>query len=358
MERNNNIIWDKIGHDIDKQDSIETILSKSGMDFEVESGKMYVSFIPENSIVERLLTGYKISDKDGNHIKNIKHKGAEVPGIYATYRTDTYDVLGVVGSRYEIVQNREVIEFFINIINNLDIDEKDVIIRKAGILYKGAQIFLIAELPGYKIGEDDIEKYLVFMSSHDGSKSIMVCFTDIRICCSNAINIVFSSAKNRISCKHTQNVRNVMNIAENIIHESTEYSKFIKKQLEYFQTITLSESEICYLTASLIWNDKQVDYLEKLGYDFKQVNRDIISSKSINKYNDIIRTIYLGIGQETGIYDNTLYWWYNGITSYINNYMSYKSEEDRFSSIFDGSSSKLSQKAYNLCVEFVNLMRD
>ena len=44
----------------------------------------------------------------------------------------------------------------------------------------------------------------------------------------------------------------------------------------------------------------------------------------------------------------TALWLYNGITSYINNGINYKSNEDKFNSIMDGVGAKLNQKSYNL----------
>lgn len=346
-------VWSKLGVNIKKEDTIDELLRKTGMDFEVELGDMYTKFIPEGYEVERVKDGYKLHGEGNRNGTVIPDKGALVPGIYSTYRTDTFDVLGVVGSRYEVIQNREVMEFFMNIINNLDIPAEDVKLDKAGVLYKGAQLFMSVRLPNYKIGNDDIAKYLLFVSSHDGSKSISVCFTDVRIHCSNMLNSVISNSTNKVSIKHTINARSVLNISENIIHKSTEYSKAIKKELEYHQTIWLEDYDVRYLTSCLIWKAKQIEYLESIDYNQNDINTDIISTRSFNKYKDIINTINTGVGQD-GEYVNTLYWWYNGVLCYINHTMSYKSDEDKFTSITEGTSNKFGQKAYELCVEYCN----
>jgi hypothetical protein len=42
----------------------------------------------------------------------IVYSEIEVPDYYATIRTDTEQVLGVVGKEYKVVQNTEVFSFF------------------------------------------------------------------------------------------------------------------------------------------------------------------------------------------------------------------------------------------------------
>src|SRR6266498_3473353 len=66
----------------------------------------------------------------------------EVPNYYATIRTDTDQVLGVVGKDYEIVQNKDAFTFF------------DAIVGGEGIRYEtagalGERIFITAKLPDY-----------------------------------------------------------------------------------------------------------------------------------------------------------------------------------------------------------------
>src|SRR6266498_1495706 len=81
----------------------------------------------------------------------------EVPNYYATIRTDTDQVLGVVGKDYEIVQNKDAFTFFDAIVSG-----DGIMYETAGALGKGERIFITAKLQDYiKVGSDDlIEKYL------------------------------------------------------------------------------------------------------------------------------------------------------------------------------------------------------
>lgn len=342
-------VWDNIGCPIDRKDTIDDILVKTGMDFEVNLGRMYTTFVPKGCSYHKHDGIYDINDENGNYIRSIDRISEEITSLYSTFRVDTSKLLGIVGTKYEVVQNREILEFFIDIINNIGINEKDITIKRGGILYDGKQVFLVAQLPSYTIGDDNIEKYILFRSSHDGSVPISICFTDVRVWCANMINTVFANSHNKISVKHTRNARNTLAIAENIIHESTEYSKIVKETLEEFQNVGVDEDDVLYLTAQLIWNDKQIEYLKQNNYQLKGVNSDIISTRSYNKFQDILNCIYNGIGQDSK-YVQTMYWWYNGVTSYTTHVMEYKSNDDKFCSLTDGSSNRLAQKAYSIAV--------
>src|SRR5476651_811071 len=83
----------------------------------------------------------------------------DVPDQYATVRTDTDEVLGVVGKDYEVVQNVNAFEFFDSLIGG----KNGVLYETAGALGKGERIFITAKLPDYiRVGRDDlIEQYLV-----------------------------------------------------------------------------------------------------------------------------------------------------------------------------------------------------
>lgn len=107
-----------------------------------------------------------------------------VPDFYANVRTDTSDVLGVVGKDYRIVQNSEAFAFFDSIVGGKD----GILYETAGALGKGERIFITAKLPDYiRVGRNDcIEKFIFLTTSHDGYGSITAAFTPVRVVCQNS----------------------------------------------------------------------------------------------------------------------------------------------------------------------------
>ena len=85
-------------------------------------------------------------------------------GYKANIRDTDNKVLGVVSDRYRVVQNAEAFAFTDALLG------EGVKYETAGSLQEGRRIWLLAKLPDrYIIEGEQIEPYLVFSSSHDGS---------------------------------------------------------------------------------------------------------------------------------------------------------------------------------------------
>ena len=63
---------------------------------------------------------------------------------YATLRTDTCDILGVVNESYEPVQNIDAFTFF-----DTPVADHEATYETAGVLGKGECVWLLAKLPGH-----------------------------------------------------------------------------------------------------------------------------------------------------------------------------------------------------------------
>ncbi len=89
--------------------------------------------------------------------------GIPIPSRKAVVRTDTNDVLGVVGNSYVPVQNRQAFGFLDAIAA-----EGGIRYHTAGALRRGERIWLLGKLPGsirVKNSEDVTEKYLLLSNS-------------------------------------------------------------------------------------------------------------------------------------------------------------------------------------------------
>jgi phage/plasmid-like protein (TIGR03299 family) len=111
--------------------------------------------------------------------------------LWTTVRADTGDVLGIVGDRYEPIQNRDAFAFLDTLI-----DSGDAIIETTGSLGRGELAWILARLPGFiKVhGNDIVNKYLLLSNCHDGRSPVRVNLTPVRAVCNNTLTAALQGA--------------------------------------------------------------------------------------------------------------------------------------------------------------------
>lgn len=114
----------------------------------------------------------------------------------------TVQHLGMVGSRYKPLQNREAFEWF-----QPWLDTKEVAIETAGSLRGGKLVWVLAKLNRDNIilpGGDEISKYLMLSTSHDGTEATRIGFTPVRIVCANTLRAAHQDqASKLLRVRHT-----------------------------------------------------------------------------------------------------------------------------------------------------------
>ena len=144
--------------------------------------------------------------------------GFLISGYRANVRLQDDKILGVVTERYKVVQNREAFAFTDQLL------ESGVRYETAGSLQGGRKTWLLARLPEkYIINGDQIMPYLVFSNTHDGSGSIKIAMTPIRVVCNNTLNLALRSADRIWSANHTGNMEVKMEDARETLFRAEDY---------------------------------------------------------------------------------------------------------------------------------------
>ena len=252
-----------------------------------------------------------------------------IDGKFATYRSDTKQVLGTVGNRYEIVQNWDAFKFFDSITG-----AKEAIYETAGALGNGEKIFITAKMPGYiRInGTDDISvQFVILTNTHDGSGSIIAGVTPVRIVCSNTLNAALKGLKNRISIRHTSNVNARLEEAHKLMGISNEYITQV--------------NELFNVTAKKIIDDKTAKRIIEQVFQSEKTD-----SKRVENIREAVWVSYqAGIGQEKIL--GTGWGLYNGFTHYLDHVRNYRDEDVKFESIISGDSALKANKALELILQ-------
>src|SRR5690348_3272165 len=155
--------WHGLGQIVQDCPTSDKAIQLAGLDYNVSKVPMYAKY---------------------GELEKGNTKWVNNPNVFSTFRDDTKALLGTVGSRYEVLQNTEAFAWFDSIVG-----EGKAIYQTAGALNGGAVIFITAKMPSYiKVKTDDIEKYLVLTNSHDGSETLQMMFTPVRVVCQNTLN--------------------------------------------------------------------------------------------------------------------------------------------------------------------------
>lgn len=162
-----------------------------------------------------------------------------ITGFKANIRASDNRVLGVVTDRYKIVQNHEAFAFTDELLG------EGVRYETAGSLQNGKKVWLLAKLPEhYIISGDRISPYLVFSNSHDGSGSIKVAMTPIRIVCQNTLNLALSSAKRIWSTIHTGNIKSKLDEAKKTLLLAEFYMDRLGTEVERLNKIKIPDHKV------------------------------------------------------------------------------------------------------------------
>ena len=99
----------------------------------------------------------------------------------ALRRSDTKQILGVVGNNYHPLQNSTLA----SIADGLGSDENAPKVDTAGSLIGGRKVFIALKGESTVIGGDEAYQYLILANSHDGSTSLRIHPTMTRVVCMN-----------------------------------------------------------------------------------------------------------------------------------------------------------------------------
>lgn len=165
-------------------------------------------------------------------------RGKVINGFYANTRSSDGSVMGIVGSRYSIVQNEEAFAFTDSLIG------EGVTYETAGSLRGGRQIWLLAKMPEAYIAGDKFEPYICFVNSHDGTGAVRACMTPIRVVCNNTLNLALSSAKRSWSTPHRGDVMLRLDEARQTLQLADQYMKNLAAKADQLANETMTEEQV------------------------------------------------------------------------------------------------------------------
>ncbi|HQS22905.1 MAG: alpha/beta hydrolase [Sphingobacteriia bacterium 24-36-13] len=323
--------WHNLGQVVEQYPTSAEAVKCAGLDFEVIKSPLYTHG-----------TGVTIGNdgeiKEGGNIL--------LPENFATMRTDTNQVFGVVGKDYQIVQNADAFAFFDAIVGG----GEGILYETAGALGNGERIFITAKLPDYirvGNGDDVTEKYIFLTTSHDGTGSITAAFTPIRIVCQNTLNASLRNMSNVVRIRHTSGAKQRLEEAHKVMGLANQLSTKLEEIFNQWAKVRITDTEVKKLIQLALCPNKETFAALKKGAE------DELSTVFKNTVNDAFAYAMIADTQQMDTTKGTVFGAYNGITGYYQNVRNYKDDEAKLQSIVMGGTAQLkAQSAFNLCNEF------
>ena len=322
--------WHGLGKVVSEYPTSAQAIKYAGLDYQVEKRPL---FSLDNANPD-------LYDAIANDIEPT----IQVPNYFATIRSDTKQVLGIVGRDYEIVQNKDAFSFFDSIVGN----DNSIKYETAGALGNGERIFITAKLPEYiKIGRDDlIEQYIFLTTSHDGYGSITAAFTPVRIVCQNTLNAALNSRQNSIKIRHTASAKDRLKQAHQLKGITNRLADEMEQLYNHWAKIRINDQEVFKLIQIAMAPGKET-LLSLQDEKFHQ-----LSSHYMNIVQDVFDYAQSAPSQQEPTTKSTLFGAYNAITGYFQNVRKFKNEELKLKSILYGTGMQRVQTAFDLCRNF------
>ena len=196
--------------------------------------------------------------------------GQLIPNYKANVRDADNSILGVVSDRYQVVQNCDAFLFTDELLG------VGVKYETAGSLQGGRRIWLLAKLPErYIISGENVEPFLVFSNSHDGSAAINVAMTPVRIVCQNTLNLALKQAKRTWSSRHIGNIQGKLHEAQETLELAHGYMNELGREIDSLSRIRMSDAKvISYINELVPTPDNATDIQKR---NVSQIRDDMLT---------------------------------------------------------------------------------
>jgi len=246
----------------------------------------------------------------------------------AVVRNSDNNILGIVGSQYQPVQNRDAFKFMDSLV-----DDGSMRYHTVGNLKDGKRVWLLGQTGSYDVVPgDQVDKFLFLWNSHDGSSSLKCMFTTIRVVCQNAVRSAFRNATERIQLRHTRNIDAGLLDAKEILGTS-------KESFEGFERF------------SKILAGKQINtaLLNEFALEmFPEPPKDVNMPSREKARDELTRLFEEGQGNTLPGVKGSAWAAFNAVTEYTNHYKVVRGsnkEERRFEYSLFGAGANLAKRA-------------
>lgn len=244
------------------------------------------------------------------------------------YRSDTKVPLSVVGGRYQVVQPKEVLEFYRDLTEISGFE-----LETAGVLKAGRKFWALART-GKEIalkGTDLVKGYLLLATSCDGTLATTATPTTVRVVCNNTLAIALTGATSAIKVPHStsfdaQAVKKQLGVAV------TQWDVFMHRMKTLSERKVKSHESMNYFLKVLCQTDGHAD-----------PSQGLTNERALKK----VQEMYEGHGRgaELSAAKGTAWGLLCAVTEFVDHERRARSQEYRLDSAWFGQGASLKQRA-------------
>lgn len=306
--------WHGLGSRLTEKQPLEVWQREAGMDWKIQESPVHFK-----------------ADAIG-HLGSIH----SFPEQKVLFRSDTKAPLSVVSQRYQVVQPREVLEFYRDLTERSGYE-----LETAGVLKGGRKLWALARTGQSTAlkGNDVVNGYLLLATSCDGTLATTATPTTIRVVCNNTLTIAVNGASQAIKVPH-----------------STRFDpRTVKQQLG----ITVSQwDDFMYrmrtLAARPVKDHEVKAYLRSVLCEVqndKPEHTGLSNERALNK----VLSMYEGHGRgaELESAKGTAWGLLNSVTEYVDHERRARSNEYRMDAAWFGQGAVIKQRALDTALRLV-----
>jgi len=295
---------------------------------------MYVGQTPWHGLGRKIPDGKKLSVREAIvaakldwqvelrrlFIEGLEEVQSGILDQYAVCRTSDNAFLGIVGPGYVPLQNEDALQWF-----QPFLDAGEATLETAGSLKGGRHVWALAKIRdgNMTVGKrDSVAHYILLSNAHDGSVTVRVGFTPIRVVCNNTLTLAHDSkASKLLRVKHTLNLHDNLKLVREIMNVARGEFNATVGQYRHLQRRSIDAAG-----------------LEK----YVRVVFDLSGKSSRELIPNIVYLFENGRGnREAG----RTYWGaYNAVTEYLN-YFRGRTQDNTLSSLWFGESAQINRQA-------------
>ncbi|MEB0040431.1 DUF932 domain-containing protein [Pseudomonas sp. MH10] len=306
--------WHGLGNQLSAKQPLEVWQQEAGMSWQIQESPVHF-----------------MADAAG-HLGTIH----TFPEQKVLYRSDTKAALSVVSQRYQVVQPRDVLEFYRDLTERSGYE-----LETAGVLKGGRKLWALARTGQSAVlkGNDVVNGYLLLATSCDGTLATTATPTTVRVVCNNTLTIAVNGASQAIKVPH-----------------STRFDpRAVKQQLG----VTVSQwDDFMYrmrtLAARPVKAHEAKDYLRSVLCEGMAANPErpgISNERALTK----VLSMYEGHGRgaELEAAKGTAWGLLNAVTEYVDHERRARNNEYRMDTAWFGQGAAIKNRALNAALQLV-----